>query len=216
MPSGVIVDASGNVLVADQSDHRVRLSIPRESSARWRVTVWGLRKQARSPVTERADHNASLNNPTAIAEDAAGNLYIADQFNQRIREVNTAGIIRTIAGNGSAGFAGDGVRTRGISELSRRADRGCGGECLLQRRSELPHAKNHGCHGDDQHGGRQWRAGLFRRRRTRYRSIAQWKFRRYPRHLRGTCTSRIPRIIAFERFTRERRPTRRQPLRPAA
>jgi uncharacterized protein (TIGR03437 family) len=52
--------------------------------------------------------SASLNNPTALAVDAAGNVYIADQFNQRIRKVSTTGTITTVAGNGNAGFSGDG------------------------------------------------------------------------------------------------------------
>src|SRR6202012_3784277 len=52
--------------------------------------------------------NASLNNPTAIAVDATGVVYFADQFNQRIRKVDLNGIITTIAGTGSAGYSGDG------------------------------------------------------------------------------------------------------------
>ena len=51
---------------------------------------------------------AKLNLPTGVAEDAAGNLYIADTLNFRIRKVTTAGIISTIAGTGSPGFSGDG------------------------------------------------------------------------------------------------------------
>jgi uncharacterized protein (TIGR03437 family) len=52
--------------------------------------------------------SASLNNPTALTLDAAGVVYFADQFNQRIRKVATDGTITTIAGNGSAGPGGDG------------------------------------------------------------------------------------------------------------
>jgi uncharacterized protein (TIGR03437 family) len=51
--------------------------------------------------------NAALNAPEGLAIDNAGNLFIADQFNQRIRKVSN-GIITTVAGNGSAGYAGDG------------------------------------------------------------------------------------------------------------
>jgi len=51
--------------------------------------------------------NAQLNNPQGIALDADGNLYIADQGNQRIRQVTPAGIISTVAGNGTAGYSGD-------------------------------------------------------------------------------------------------------------
>ncbi len=46
--------------------------------------------------------------PHSLAFDSSGNLYISDSNNQRVREVNTSGTISTVAGNGTAGFAGDG------------------------------------------------------------------------------------------------------------
>src|SRR6185295_17542434 len=51
---------------------------------------------------------ASLNMPGSVAVDAKGNVYIADWQNQRIRKINPAGIISTVAGNGQRGFSGDG------------------------------------------------------------------------------------------------------------
>jgi len=51
---------------------------------------------------------AQLNNPQGVAVDGAGNLYIADYFNMRIRKVTPSGIITTIAGNGESGYSGDG------------------------------------------------------------------------------------------------------------
>ena len=51
---------------------------------------------------------AELNGPNRIAVDTTGNLYIVDGYNCRIRKVNTVGIITTIAGNGTAGYGGDG------------------------------------------------------------------------------------------------------------
>lgn len=51
---------------------------------------------------------AKLDLPSSVAFDAAGNLYLSDMANQRIRVVNGDGIIQTYAGNGTAGFAGDG------------------------------------------------------------------------------------------------------------
>src|SRR5262245_32536795 len=55
------------------------------------------------PATE-----ASLNMPGSVAVDARGNVYVADWQNQRIRKINPAGIISTVAGNGRRGFSGDG------------------------------------------------------------------------------------------------------------
>jgi len=51
---------------------------------------------------------ATLYSPESVSIDSAGNMYIADTRNHRIRKVNTSGIITTVAGNGSGGFSGDG------------------------------------------------------------------------------------------------------------
>src|SRR5207249_163334 len=52
--------------------------------------------------------SASLALPTGVAFDASGNLYIADTLNNRVRKVDPAGIISTVAGNGTYAFGGDG------------------------------------------------------------------------------------------------------------
>jgi hypothetical protein len=52
--------------------------------------------------------SACLSQPTGVAVDASGNLYIADNANYRIRKVDTSGKISTYAGNGSPTFCGDG------------------------------------------------------------------------------------------------------------
>ena len=51
---------------------------------------------------------ARLSAPSCVASDAAGNLYITDRANQRIRKIDTTGRISTIAGIGAAGYSGDG------------------------------------------------------------------------------------------------------------
>src|SRR5688500_7575779 len=56
----------------------------------------------------RLAYIAYLYFPADLALDRAGNLYIADQGNHRIRKVSPAGIITTVAGNGQPGFSGDG------------------------------------------------------------------------------------------------------------
>jgi sugar lactone lactonase YvrE len=53
--------------------------------------------------------DALLGYPACVAADAFGNIYISDASNKRIRKVDTAGIIKTFAGNGLSGYSGDGV-----------------------------------------------------------------------------------------------------------
>jgi NHL repeat len=71
------------------------------------LTVAGNRKMGYSgdggPATQ-----AALNNPADLAVDAAGNLYIGDMYNHRIRKVSPDGLITTFAGTGVEGFRGDG------------------------------------------------------------------------------------------------------------
>jgi trimeric autotransporter adhesin len=55
---------------------------------------------------------ADLTFPTAVAIDDEENLYIADTGNQRVRKVTPDGIIHTVAGDGTTGFAGDGIASR--------------------------------------------------------------------------------------------------------
>jgi sugar lactone lactonase YvrE len=102
-PSGVIVDASGNLFIADTYNNVIREVGTNGIIA----TVAGNGTQSYSgdggPAT-----NASLNYPTGVAVDAAGNLFVADFNNNRIREIGTNGIITTVAGNGAGSYSGDG------------------------------------------------------------------------------------------------------------
>jgi sugar lactone lactonase YvrE len=52
--------------------------------------------------------NAELSNPQCVAIDTLGNLFFTDQANNRVRKVDTNGMITTVAGNGTGGFSGDG------------------------------------------------------------------------------------------------------------
>ena len=52
--------------------------------------------------------SAGIGFPAGVAVDGAGNIYIADALNSRVRKVNTAGVISTVAGNGFPFFGGDG------------------------------------------------------------------------------------------------------------
>ncbi|HTB17305.1 MAG TPA: hypothetical protein VK708_04280, partial [Bryobacteraceae bacterium] len=104
----VAIDASGNVLVADQSNHRIRRITPTGTISTFAGNGAGTPATGAFSGDGGPAVDASLNNPTAVAIDGAGVVYIADQFNQRIRKVALDGTITTIAGNGTAGFSGDG------------------------------------------------------------------------------------------------------------
>jgi uncharacterized protein (TIGR03437 family) len=99
---GVAVDSAGNLYIATGSDRIVKVN-----SAGIITTVAGTGMQGSGgdggPATK-----ATINAPSAIAFDAAGNMYIAESQGLRIRKVNTSGIISTLAGNGTPGFSGDG------------------------------------------------------------------------------------------------------------
>jgi hypothetical protein len=103
-PQGVALDASGNLYIADGSSNVIS-----------KITPWGIITTVAGTGT--AGYNgdsilatsAELNSPTAVAFDAAGNMYIADTIGERIRKVAlVTGLITTIAGTGTQGYSGDG------------------------------------------------------------------------------------------------------------
>ena len=104
-PGRVEVDSNGNVYISDTANNRVRKVTPDGTI----TTVAGGGALAPSPTGDNGPAvNAELNQPRAIIFDPAGNLYIADSGNNRVRKVGTDGIITTIAGNGTPGNTGDG------------------------------------------------------------------------------------------------------------
>ena len=100
---GTAVDASGNLYIADNGNMRIRKVTPDGTIS----TVAGNGTPGYSGDGGLAI-SAELLYPESVAVDSNGNLYIADFQNERIRKVNSAGIITTIAGNGTAGYSGDG------------------------------------------------------------------------------------------------------------
>ena len=105
-PYGVAVDSAGNIYVADQTNHRVR----KITVATGLITTVAGNGIATFGGDGAAATSASLNNPRGIAVDSAGNIYVADYLNHRIRKITAAtGFITTVAGNGIAGFGGDGA-----------------------------------------------------------------------------------------------------------
>ena len=114
-PWGVATDSIGNFYIADTSNHRIR----RVGADGIITTVAGngtrtgsIDGEGGDPADDLGDDgpatSASLNRPSSVALDAAGNLFIADRDNDRIRKVSTGGTITTVAGTGDPGFSGDG------------------------------------------------------------------------------------------------------------
>jgi hypothetical protein len=102
-PAAVVPDAAGNLYICDLGNNVIR----KVTSAGVISTVVGNGQFGYSgdggPATA-----AALENPAGIGLDAAGNLYIADTLNNRIRVVDSSQRISTFAGNGVRGFGGDG------------------------------------------------------------------------------------------------------------
>jgi hypothetical protein len=121
----VAVDAAGDMVIADPASDRVRIVAARTGTLYGRAvtagdiyTVAGNGSDGFSGDGGLATR-AALSGPTAVAVDGAGNLIIADTYNERVRVVAamtgtfygqamTAGHIYTVAGNGTGGFSGDG------------------------------------------------------------------------------------------------------------
>jgi trimeric autotransporter adhesin len=102
-PTGVALGVSGNILIADQKNDRIR----NVNTGGIISTIAGNGSPGFSGDGGQATA-AEIYKPFGVAADPAGNIYIADTYNNRIRKVTTGGVISTFAGNGIAGFSGDG------------------------------------------------------------------------------------------------------------
>jgi sugar lactone lactonase YvrE len=103
-PAGVAVDGSGNLYISDEDNSRVR----RVSPDGIITTVAGTGACCVAEGDNGAATAAEVGQPTGLAVDTAGNLYIADPGSSTIRKVSTKGVITTVAGSGVAGYSGDG------------------------------------------------------------------------------------------------------------
>jgi DNA-binding CsgD family transcriptional regulator/sugar lactone lactonase YvrE len=103
LPRGVAIDSRGVVFIAEAGGHRVRRVDPGGIISTYAGTGDPGAAGDGGPAVA-----AQLNGPEALALDRAGNLFIADTLNNRIRRVALDGTITTVAGSGAFGFAGDG------------------------------------------------------------------------------------------------------------
>jgi hypothetical protein len=108
-PAGVATDSSGNLYIADQGDNLIRKVVVSTST----IANYAGNGTAGYKGDGGLATNAELSSPSAVAVDSAGNVYIADLSNYRVREVTVSnGDIATIAGNGTDGYSGDGAAAK--------------------------------------------------------------------------------------------------------
>jgi len=108
-PYGVAVDGVGNVFIADTYNHRVR----RVDAGTGLISTFAGTTAGFSGDGAAAT-SAQLWYPAGVAVDGAGNVFIADTSNHRVRRVDAgSGLISTFAGNGTFGFSGDGAAATG-------------------------------------------------------------------------------------------------------
>ena len=102
-PTGFAFDSAGNLFIADQANNRIR-----KLDTNGIITTVAGKSGSGYSGDGGAATNASLNYPQNVGFDAAGNLYIAGYYDNRVRKVDASGIITTVAGNGATTYSGDG------------------------------------------------------------------------------------------------------------
>ena len=98
-PTEVAVDGAGNLYIADEGNHRIR-KVDSTGTIRHFAGLVGQRGRGGFRRDGHPAVKALLNQPADVAVDGAGNLYIADSLNRRVRKVDSLGFISTIAGTG--------------------------------------------------------------------------------------------------------------------
>jgi trimeric autotransporter adhesin len=120
-PASVVIDSSGNIYIADTTNSATRVV----NTGGQAITVAGITIQpgaiqtvagngtaCSDPSSGCGDNgpatSAELNSPSGVSLDASGDIFVADTFNNAVREINSAGLIQTVAGTlGQRGYSGD-------------------------------------------------------------------------------------------------------------
>jgi sugar lactone lactonase YvrE len=97
-PSGIALAANGNLYVADTGNNRIRQVTPEGK-------VWTVAGGATAGNLDGPGEQSHFNGPMGVAVDANGNIFVADAYNDRIRLISPKGVVSTIAGGDTPGFA---------------------------------------------------------------------------------------------------------------
>ena len=113
-PYGIVIDHSGNIIFSEETEW-----VRKIDTAGIISTVAGTGNQSYNGDGIAATL-ANLSDPSGVAVDDSDNIYVADSYTNRIRKINSKGIISTVAGDGTAGFTGDGTQAAsGYSEINK-------------------------------------------------------------------------------------------------
>jgi gliding motility-associated-like protein len=110
-PIGIVTDNAGNVYVADALCNVIKKINPSGN-------VTTLAGDGMSGYKDGAGTGAEFNTPLGLTIDASGNLYVADELNERIRKITPGGVVTTVAGNGSRQSADGGAAAAAFSDPS--------------------------------------------------------------------------------------------------
>lgn len=115
VPSGIVKDATGNLFVCDRDNHRIRKITPAGVVTTFAGSTMGF--------ADGTGTAAQFNQPYCITIDGSGNLYVGDRINHSIRKITPAGVVSTLAGNGTPGNQnGTGTAARFNEPLGVAAD----------------------------------------------------------------------------------------------